>query len=405
MIKYEDIKGNAIDNLISELKTVGKAVLNDNIITINQPGDGVTTNDFFTNCNKVCVRVNVDADLKSVCLWVVIIKNDDTEELYKIVDGAKPGKIEGTFDSANFAVYADAKKFRILLDTTDSCGNIKVNSFEVSELSNIQQSAYYDEEFEPMITNVFNALDRLQAASVAKAPVVVSPSGKKFTLSIDDSGNILSIPNIPNKTVFIGNSLLGGMGFYGMCASNSKNDYFHYVSQAILDKNPEAEFVKIAAATFEGCEDKESFEDWWTNNINRYTNKTVKDSLDEDVDLILVQLGDNVNSPERADGLNANISTFISQLRNRSPKARIIWILGWYNRSNYYDIIAYNCAKWNIPIVDLSDLNTKDNQATKGQMCEQPDGTYAPAKDGWITHPGDKGMKLIADRIIKMIDM
>ena len=49
MIKYEDIKGNAIDNLISELKTVGKAVLNDNIITINQPGDGVTTNDFFTN--------------------------------------------------------------------------------------------------------------------------------------------------------------------------------------------------------------------------------------------------------------------------------------------------------------------------------------------------------------------
>ena len=75
MIKYEDIKGNAIDNLISELKTVGKAVLNDNIITINQPGDGVTTNDFFTNCNKVCVRVNVEADLKSVCLWVVIIQN------------------------------------------------------------------------------------------------------------------------------------------------------------------------------------------------------------------------------------------------------------------------------------------------------------------------------------------
>ena len=405
MIKYEDIRGNTINNLISELKPVGTAILSNNTVIINQPGDGITTNDFFTNCNKVNVHVDVEADLNSVSLWIVVIKNDNTEELFKIVDGAKPGKIVGSFDSANYAVYADAKKFRILLDTTDSCGNIKINSFEASELSNIQQSAYYDEEFEPMITNVFNALDRLQSASVSKAPVVVSPNGKKFTLSIDDNGSIISIPNIPNKTVFIGNSLLCGMGFYGMCASNSKSDYFHYVSQAILEKNPKAEFVKIAAAKFEGCEDKESFEDWWTNSINRHTQKIVKDNFDEDVDLILVQLGDNVNSPERADGLNANINTFISQLRNKSPKARIIWVLGWYNRSNYYDIIARNCAKWNIPIVDISDLNTIDNQATKGQMCEQPDGTYAPAKDGWITHPGDKGMKLIAERIIKMIDM
>lgn len=405
MIKYEDIKGNTITNLISELKPIETAILNDNIVTINQLGDGITTNDFFTNCNKVRIRVDVEGDINSICLWICIIKNDDTEELFKIIDGARPGKMEVSFDAANYAVYSDAKKFRIVLDTKDSYGNVKVNSFEVSELSNIQQSAYYDEEFEPMMINVFNALDKLQSASVAKAPVVVSPDGKKYTLSIDNNGSLLSIPNVPNKTVFIGNSLLGGMGFYGMCASDSKSDYFHHVTQAILEKNPKAEFVKIAAAKFEGCENEESFEDWWANYVNKYTQKPIKDNLNENVDLILVQLGDNVNNSKRADGLNINIDKFISRLHSTSPKARIIWILGWYNRSNYYDIIAYNCAKWNIPIVDISDLNTIDNQAAKGQMCEQPDGTYAPAKDGWITHPGDKGMKLIAERILKMIDM
>ena len=65
MIKYEDIKGNTITNLISELKPIETAILNDNIVTINQLGDGITTNDFFTNCNKVRIRVDVEGDINS----------------------------------------------------------------------------------------------------------------------------------------------------------------------------------------------------------------------------------------------------------------------------------------------------------------------------------------------------
>jgi hypothetical protein len=61
--------------------------------------------------------------------------------------------------------------------------------------------------------------------------------------------------------------------------------------------------------------------------------------------------------------------------------------------------------KWAFPIVDIRDLNVTDIQSFSGAEYTLEDGTKAIVKDGWITHPGDEGMKKIAERIIDAIDM
>lgn len=404
-VRYSDIGGDLARNLVYELYPTGKAVYNNNTVAVNAANDGVSTNRFFANGNMVRVAADIESDVESVCVWLGIIKKDDTEELYRILDGAEPGLLEVTFDAANYVVYSDAKEFRVVIDTPAVSGTIKINSLEVCQLEGIQQSEYYDADFECMMKNITDSVDLLQSASICKAPTVVNPDGKKFTLGIDCDGNILATPHIPSKVVFIGNSLVFGMGFYGMCASSPGKDYVHYVKQAILRQNPDAQFSKIYGSKFEMSENEKYFEEWWSSEINNGTQKTVKDSFFSDTDLVVIQLNDNVNTPARAKGLAGNIEKLISNIRKRSPKARIIWVLGWYNRSNSYAIISAACAKWNIPVVDISDLNIKENQGFSGQEYELKDGTKGIVSDGWITHPGDKGMYLIAERIIRAIDM
>ena len=37
-------------------------------------------------------------------------------------------------------------------------------------------------------------------------------------------------------------------------------------------------------------------------------------------------------------------------------------------------------------------------------MCENPEGGTFPAPDIWLTHPGDRGMEKIAERILKALE-
>lgn len=404
-IRYSNIFGNSTKNLVCKMTAVGSAMCDGKDVKISSPGGGIKTNVFFANSSMVKVKIDITADFNSVSVWICIIKTSGEQEKIRILDGVTPGKLELDFDAANYCVYSNAKEFYIVVDTNCKSGKMTVNNFEVCALEGIEQSEYYDSDFETMLKNLFDAVNQAKSAAVANPPVVVDPDGKKFTLSIGRDKVVFAIPNIPSKVVFIGNSLLLGMGSYGMCSTSPKNDYFYHVSQAILAENSSAEFVKLHGSGFESATNTEEFEKWWGIDVNSGSGKTVVDSLEPDTELVVIQLNDNVNTPEKVMGLKNNINTFVSRLRNLCPKARIIWVLGWYNKANSFDVISTACNKWNIPVVDISDLFKKENQGLSGQEYELPDGTMGVVKDGWITHPGNKGMKLIAERIVKAIDM
>lgn len=199
-----------------------------------------------------------------------------------------------------------------------------------------------------------------------------------------------------NKVLFIGNSLLLGMfNKYGMCASSPEKDYAYFVQREIKKHNPDCIFTKLYASGFEHSESMEAFEDWF---------KQAEDSFSKDLGLIFIQLGDNVNTDEKILNFNKTADIFLERIKKMCPYAKIAWIHAWFNKRNTIDKLTELCARQQIEMIDISDIRTEENEARSGQICENEYGEKAVVKDAWITHPGDGGMKKIADRIIESLE-
>ncbi len=195
-----------------------------------------------------------------------------------------------------------------------------------------------------------------------------------------------------------------GMGFYGMCASSPEDDYVYHVSQAIKAENPDVEITKIHGAPFEQLENADDFDKLW-NVCHPYTKKPMKELFTQDLDLIIIQLGENTNTPERDLVLQKTIDKFISGIKECSPKARIIWVHGFFNEDISGKTIIDACNRWRIGQICLKDLYTRENCAEITQEYLKADGTKAIVEEGWIEHPGNLGMKRIAQRIVDFLKL
>jgi hypothetical protein len=91
----------------------------------------------------------------------------------------------------------------------------------------------------------------------------------------------------------------------------------------------------------------------------------------------------------------------IDLIKEKCPHARIIWIHGWYNRSPVYEMICDLCQRHGIERLFIGDLRTKANECHDAPTFIDKNGEAQPIKDTWRTHPGDLGMRKIADRIIE----
>lgn len=222
--------------------------------------------------------------------------------------------------------------------------------------------------------------------------ILVSPNGNKFTLLVSDEGVLSTAPVIPNKILFIGNSLLNGHGSFGMCATNSKNDYYYHVKEYLKTFNPDVICKKIHGAVWEQAETKSVADDWVTNNIN---------TQDSDYDMVIVQLGDNVNNDARNELFKTSCKELLQSIRRHMPRARVVWAGEWYYTTQRQNIISKACAETGSTFVDISDLKVVANQGAIGDIITRDDGTtFEVVSSGVASHPGNKGMKAIADRLI-----
>ena len=215
-----------------------------------------------------------------------------------------------------------------------------------------------------------------------------------------DGQNIITSA-LPDKAVFIGNSLLLGMsGKYGMCSTAPDRDYCYYVTKRIKEKAHYFTYEKIYGSIFESAETEEEFNNWFENDINAPTGKPVSHSFTLNTGLVIIQVMDNVNTPNKVENFKTTAKKLIKKIKLLSPEARIVWVYGWYYKSDVEPIIIELAKEFSFEIVNIFDLHTVENEATEGQLSlDENDNPYV-VKDAWITHPGDKGMKLIADKIL-----
>lgn len=223
---------------------------------------------------------------------------------------------------------------------------------------------------------------------------------KKRTESIRKTENAIAFqsPTSPtpatsifSNALFIGNSLLEGNYAFGMAASDSHHDYYHYVTSEISNRNPSFLAKKVLGKTWEEFTSIGDQNDW----LNKY----LLPELSPDLDLVLIQLGDNINTPERLAVFGQGSINMLKFIQQQCPKVHIVWVGEWFSNVDRQTLIARACAETGCQFVDISDLCTVANQSAIGNIIRDDDGTtMTVTDDGVAIHPGDAGMLGIANR-------
>ena len=181
-----------------------------------------------------------------------------------------------------------------------------------------------------------------------------------------------------------------------MCATDSKHDYYYYVTRAILQKNPTAKFTKLSGTAFEGSTDLDTAGRWYA--AKRYLFK-------EDLDLIIIQLGDNVNDNEKKAAFGNNIRHLLAQIKADCPKARVICVGTWYYRPTVISDYIRACKENGCDFVSIEGLLSTQTLPPAGTIVTYNDGTTQIAEGGSLIHPNNYGMELIAKRMVAQLKL
>ena len=193
------------------------------------------------------------------------------------------------------------------------------------------------------------------------------------------------------KVLFIGNSItrhgikpeIGWYSDCGMAASSIENDYVHQTVKMLEEKYGKVQFCIAQRSDWE--------RDFFLPNALDY----YKDAYNFDADIAIFRLGENVRmtQPEHVEIL---ASAFIDAMKYLSEgrRAKLVVTDTFWRNTNVNTSIEKACAVMGIESVKLGDLGDDDSMKATGLF----------AHGGVAMHPGDKGMKTIADRIVAKIE-
>lgn len=193
------------------------------------------------------------------------------------------------------------------------------------------------------------------------------------------------------RVMFVGNSItlhgrldsIGWSNECGMAASSKENDYVHILMNKISNKHPDASFCICQVSSWE-CEYK--------NGASAYEN--FKNAREFGADIIIFRSAENCPWKDfDKETFKSSMKDLISYL-DADNKAKIVLTTSFWRHPADSAIEEY--AKQNdLPIAFLGDLGEKDEMKAIG-LFEHA---------GVANHPGDLGMKNIAERIFKKLEV
>lgn len=234
---------------------------------------------------------------------------------------------------------------------------------------------------------------------VKQVAVLTSPSGRKFRISVDDNGRLSAVSTIPTNVQVFGNSLTGyyKTGSPALGATDPDHDWFHYFSEYVKNINPNATVNRHTVAP------------WEQNATGRDVqfDQLFKPYLSQDTDLVVLQVGDNVNREDSHATFKNDVMDLFKRVKEVSPKAKIYFVGFWFcNWPDMIDSVKAACNKYDGTFVNITDLATsEENKSRIGEKVTLSDGsTTTITSEGEAIHPGNAGYKKIADRIIDSLD-
>lgn len=174
----------------------------------------------------------------------------------------------------------------------------------------------------------------------------------------------------------------------GICSTQPDNDYFglvkKYYSSNETNKN-------ITAHRY-------NYSVWERSTIRNNVLDLLDVFLDNKIDLVTIQLGENASDISTYE---EDLISLVEYIQNKAPKAKIIIIDDFWS-SEKSKIRKSVAKKKNLGFADLSDIQRKQAYQSKaGITCYLPNGKTRTVNKKEETHPGDEGMKIIAERVFE----
>ncbi len=196
------------------------------------------------------------------------------------------------------------------------------------------------------------------------------------------------------KILFLGNSItlhgpkedIGWLGNWGMAASVGEKDYVHLVTSAIARHNGSAPEIKVR-----------NIADFERNYATYDVDKEMKELFAFDPDLVILAIGENVPVLGSDEAKTQFKTSAMKILKGVLAKRRPMVVV----RSSFWadpakdQILAQACQEVNGIFVDIGQLGKEESNYARSERQFKDNGVAA--------HPGDKGMKAIADSIVQKI--
>jgi len=235
-------------------------------------------------------------------------------------------------------------------------------------------------------------LDAMKARTCAEEPAAsVSKAGAPSTEQRDND-RVAQLGNIRvGRVLFLGNSItlhgpsaaVGWSGNWGMAASEREKDYAHVLINALAKMLGRPPAVLI-----------DNLADFERHYETYDASSRLKKHLAFKADLVIVAIGENVPalaSEQSRVAFKNSLARLLKMLKTSGNPTIVVRSCFWANKIKD-DILKQACPEVGGIFVDIGELGRDESNFARSER------SYAHA--GVAAHPGDKGMKAIADAIL-----
>ena len=373
-----------------------------NFTATRDAGGWICTQDLTSTKGFIDINFNISTPVATLRM-LIIGKNssDSTQEVYLLLEQfTEATNFTRRIDLNYYSIYQNldlSYPFKIVVNTSDTDEmNFTCSKFEVLDVINQNDSGRkldaYASEMDTKVAYLESTVNKVNNNGAVNAT-----DGNRYYLDVK-GGTVTAKNVLPSKILYFGNSLLGGWeGKFGMSATNNTKDYYAIVNNYITSKGATiTSKEKVLGWQWEDAETESA--------ATTFLNSNLKSKLNSNLDLVIIQLGDNVRA-ECLETFKTTCPALIDYIKTNAPNARIAWLGLWFATNEKKEIISNTCAKKGAVFIDICDVfYTKENQSSIGTVVTLTDGTKHTIENaGEANHPSDKGFEVIANRIINAL--
>ncbi|MGA9650679.1 MAG: SGNH/GDSL hydrolase family protein [Pedobacter sp.] len=194
------------------------------------------------------------------------------------------------------------------------------------------------------------------------------------------------------QALVLGNSItihpplpsIGWFGNWGMAASTKDKDFVHILSSAL-----HVAVVPVNLSEWEALTSKFDL-----TKLDQY--------FISKPDLIIIRFGENING---TTDLKTALQSLISYIKSHNMNAKLLVTGRFWKNDDIDAVFSFVAKENNIPFVKLNHLEIGENVSTLGASVMGEDSKLHPVTNqGVANHPGDLGMKRIAESILAEIN-